>query len=491
MDGSWDLDEPKGSACAKAISDAGSHQDQEQAGMQGRIRTRSFWEGNKPALSKASFEPRLGRTMLFFSGKGFGCWVCKQCNCGTAWGRGTVQVSRSQLQWKRHQASAKHNNAVARWSGAKNLLQKRALPKKSVPPKIDMLRKVLQETIATGATAVNGMDDVGARKKVRKLQYCLAQAKRDEFRKFWAKCASMTLAQDKRGSRLLARWRACTPNLELRTGIIGLAQDLPNPFDGKLGADSTRHATVAMLARATSQYPAPYTAANAGEIGTPNTDEFAHLCSIIEVFVADAAADEQRVGKDLGFLGGEVTNVDAEYAGAMGNRDMKAVLPNLKYVGKDRAHALRRALRPWDCDDYLLSCKTHFIDGKNAITKAIQFSPVLKKWFAEANSRSDVRTRITTKVADFAWAKQRYDGITQPLGRFVIFIESLVAVANLTIGIRPNDPAAIEFLSHLDNESYLQMAMMADATDELSRSVHAFDVDMLDESDVMLEVWCN
>ena len=113
---------------------------------------------------------------------------------------------------------------------------------------------------------------------------------------------------------------------------------------------------------------------------------------------------------------------------------------------------------------------------------------VLKKWFTEANSRSVVRTRISTKIADFAWAKQRYDGITQPIGRFVIFIESLIAVANLTIGIRPADPPAIEFLSHLDNESYLQMAMMADATDELSRSVHAFGGDMLDESDVMLEV---
>ena len=143
-------------------------------------------------------------------------------------------------------------------------------------------------------------------------------------------------------------------------------------------------------------------------------------------------------------------------------------------------------IRPWDCDDYLAGCKSNFIDGKNAFTKAIQFSPILKKWFTEANARSNVRTSISNHIADFAWAKQRYDGITTPLGRFVIYIEGLIATANLAIGIR-KDAAAIEFVSNLDAESYLQMAMMADATDELSRSVHAFDGNMLDEADTMIE----
>ena len=137
---------------------------------------------------------------------------------------------------------------------------------------------------------------------------------------------------------------------------------------------------------------------------------------------------------------------------------MSAVLPNLRYVGKDRAHALRRCLRPWDCDEYLSACKSCFVDGKHAITKAIQFSPVLKHWFVEANLRSNARTRITTRVADFAWAKQRYDGIAQPLGRVILFIESLLAVANLTLSMRPKDIAASQFLSFLDNESYIQAA---------------------------------
>ena len=110
----------------------------------------------------------------------------------------------------------------------------------------------------------------------------------------------MTLAQDKRGTRLLARWRACTDKLEMRTGVIGLARELANPLTGKIGADSTRLATVTMLAKATSPHPAPYLTSAPPPVPQPNLDEFTHLCSIIEVFVADAEAAEQRVGKDCG-----------------------------------------------------------------------------------------------------------------------------------------------------------------------------------------------
>ena len=358
----------------------------------------------------------------------------------------------------------------------------------SQPPSHDMFKQVLTETIANGATDICGMAGIGGRKKVRKIQYCLAESKRRIQRKFWEKCSSMSISQDKRGTRLLARWRACTPDLDVRTGVLGLARDLPNPFEGKIGAESTRVATITMLARAVSTYAAPAPPGKTGSSGiNPDEDEFTHLCNIIEVFVADAEAAEQRVGKDLGFFDGEVSTPDAEFNfGVEAGHGMQAVLPNLKYVGKDRAHALRRAIRPWDCDDYLAGCKSNFIDGKNAFTKAIQFSPILKKWFTEANARSDVRTSISNRIADFAWAKQRYDGITTPLGRFVIYIEGLIATANLAISIR-KDAAAIEFVSNLDAESYLQMAMMADATDELSRSVHAFDGNMLDEADTMIE----
>ncbi len=70
----------------------------------------------------------------------------------------------------------------------------------------------------------------------------------------------MTLAQDKRSSRLLARWRACDRDLNVKVGVMGLVRKLPNPFVGKIGADSTKAATIAMLARAVAPLPPPYVA---------------------------------------------------------------------------------------------------------------------------------------------------------------------------------------------------------------------------------------
>ena len=128
----------------------------------------------------------------------------------------------------------------------------------SPPPSHDEFKKVLQETIANGATDICGIAGIGGRKKVRKIQYCLAESRRNIQRAFWAKCSSMTLAQDKRGTRLLARWRACTPDLTVHTGVLGLARDLPNPFEGKIGAASTRISTITMLARAASTHAAPH-----------------------------------------------------------------------------------------------------------------------------------------------------------------------------------------------------------------------------------------
>ena len=203
-----------------------------------------------------------------------------------------VRVHGWQIQWRRHGECAKHREAVRQTAELE--AQADVISGGSTPPTIAQFKNVLQETIANGGTDINGIKDSGARKKIRKLQFCLAEAKRRESRNFWRKCTSMTLAQDKRGARLVARWRACTTDLEVRTAVIGLARDLPNPFLGKIGSDSTRHA--------------PYIATGTGHDDTiatkPDIDEFAHLCSIIEVFVADAEAAEQRVGKDLGFFRG-------------------------------------------------------------------------------------------------------------------------------------------------------------------------------------------
>ena len=97
------------------------------------------------------------------------------------------------------------------------------------------------------------------------------------------------------GSRLLARWRAADGSLNIKTGVMGLCRELPNPFAGAIGAESTRKATVEMLINACRPSPPPYVdEATAGKFDVVDQPLFDHLTSIIEVCAADAASGEQK-----------------------------------------------------------------------------------------------------------------------------------------------------------------------------------------------------
>ena len=186
---------------------------------------RGFWERHVQLLQQLTFAPKLGRPWLFYSGEGFGCEACQACGFQTPWGLGTIHAHNWQLQWRRHAASTKHEAAVDRTheAEAEHMLG-------SQPPSHDEFKQVLTETLANGATDICGMAGIGGRKKVRKVQYCLAEIMRRIQRKFWEKCSSMTISQDKRGTRLLARWRACTPDLVVRTGVAALLTDSEFPM---------------------------------------------------------------------------------------------------------------------------------------------------------------------------------------------------------------------------------------------------------------------
>ena len=152
---------------------------------------------------------------------------------------------------------------------------------------------------------------------------------------------------------------------------------------------------------------------------------------------------------------------------------------------------VRSIQRPWACDDYLQSVVNNFVEGEGKLVRIIQYSPVIKGWYTTALQRMDLRLRVTDKIADLGWAKQRYDGIKTPLGRAVLSVDALIIVANLLVSQRGRTSreglAGAEFLDFLSNESYVTLAMLADGADEGSKLCHAFDSDCIDEATVQLE----
>ena len=141
-----------------------------------------------------------------------------------------------------------------------------------------------------------------------------------------------------------------------------------------------------------------------------DADLYDHLWTSIEVCAADAASDEQLVGREL------THNFKAD------TNELQPVLPNVMMVARDASHAAKRSLsRPWGADDYLCQVMNMFIDGDNAICKIIQFSPVIGQWFHTAVQQMELPLKVSDAIKDLSWAKQRYDGVTRPLGRSVMF----------------------------------------------------------------------
>ena len=89
------------------------------------------------------------------------------------------------------------------------------------------------------------------------------------------------------------------------------------------------------------------------------------------VWNSDAAADEQLAGQES-----KIWSPSSD--------DVRPLLPSLKFVNRDKAHASRRVIqRPWFADAVLKSVYTHF----TAIMAAVQKSHVLKKWYVEFQTR--------------------------------------------------------------------------------------------------------
>ena len=82
---------------------------------------------------------------------------------------------------------------------------------------------------ASFATPIDGLtsgDDQTHRpsEKLRRMHWCLAEAKRVQFRKFLRTAVSATLTQDARQEMLLVRMTACDADLNQKSGLVGLVK---------------------------------------------------------------------------------------------------------------------------------------------------------------------------------------------------------------------------------------------------------------------------
>jgi len=393
-------------------------------------------------------------------GNMFGCRICH-----TMHGRSTIEsqdrfahfkVQKLKLSnVKRHMKSKMHQKYVASMSSGSN-------PNAPTPEQFEKVW-MNRKGCASLAAPVDGLtlgdyEHHRPSAKVRCMIWCIAEAKRVEFRSFLRTAVSATLTQDVRQEMLLVRMTACDAALNQRSGMVGLVRTMG-------GATNLCLATMTAIEQLCSPFvhQPNITAVSKSEL---DTALMKHVCSIVTWWYTDAAAEELSAGEIF-----------------MSSTAARTLFPNLKICGREKAHASRRVLeRPQKAEPYLDDVAAHVLWNYNSIASLLQHMPVCSNVF-QAGSREN---EDAAAIRHLRFRRHRFDSQAEPLARIVLAFDAVLKAASVISHARKQDDAgksAALFLEWLDDEKALQLAMLADASDQILTLVRKVDVDSPDPSE--------
>ena len=124
-----------------------------------------------------------------------------------------------------------------------------------------------------------------------------------------------------------------------------------------------------------------------------------------------------------------------------------------------------------------------FLLSSSSIVQKIENSHIFKDEFQK--KASEMEDALQTQVRNLRAAKHRFESYSKPLGRLVLWCDAVIATAE-TISIKrkgqAEGTAANEFLKEINEEKLLQLAMMADAADEVSGLLRHVDTETYDSA---------
>lgn len=165
--------------------------------------------------------------------------------------------------------------------------------------------------------------------------------------------------------------------------------------------------------------------------------------------------------------------------------------PNLVVRQRDKAHGVQRVTsRAWMSDPYMKGLIDKLVLDKSAISQRVRWSPVFRSRYAKYVA--ELTGNQKCRIKDLAAAKHRFSSTQQPLSRAVLYFVPLLRCAQSILDERSKSSAegrdAHAWLSSMNDESALMMAMMADCADESISLCRFFDRDNYDKSAVTHEV---
>ena len=230
----------------------------------------------------------------------------------------------------RHQTSHVHRNNTVMFLG---LMEDMALH----APSVEDFRAVwaaAREGVARGATLAK----IGAKDKLQVMRRCLAQAQEALDIQFLTQPGVISsLQRDERDNMLQVLFHACSPTLERRSGMLGLAAKQDKGIN-EVTSDIIRSAF------------------------NNNPQHTKTFLLSIHVVSSDAAADEVRAAKDLADrqrldppvpdAGQNVEEFLSGHNFSLADSDLalsatRGMAPNAKFIARDKAHGCQRTAAAW------------------------------------------------------------------------------------------------------------------------------------------------
>lgn len=216
----------------------------------------------------------------------------------------------------RHGASSIHALAVRALHAADN---QQSRDPRAAPPTEDFKKALDHKKDGHSYTS---MSDVAGRPKAAQLTWCLAESLKNCEKAFLRRALCIAIHQDARNGILLVRFTAVDCHLNRLEGVFRIAKD----FGTK--SKDVFCATMQILRDFCTDHLAPPSSVDQSKCRF-DAALYEHIRSHIELFDADAASDEQRVGR---LLRGKAATIDR-----------LECLPNVKLLMRDRAHAATRS----------------------------------------------------------------------------------------------------------------------------------------------------
>ena len=151
---------------------------------------------------------------------------------------------------------------------------------------------------------------------------------------------------------------------------------------------------------------------------------------------------------------------------------------------------VRRILqRPIEADPYLKNLLITWVRGPSSMASIIDNSRQFSQKFAEFLAQDG--ESIGAHVRNLGVAHHRFESIAKPFARLCYGICAVAATANhisITRQNRTEGKSAREWLGQLNNESYLQAAMIADAAQEDLHLLRFTDDETVDSSEIQGQI---